>query len=89
MLKPASWISSPSRPLVKAVRIAQRYKVKGVVDLPVTSTSTVLLGSVWSRVGMAVLAEEAWKMLLSGGGSVGNANMVTVILLVGTSHCCH
>lgn len=36
---------------------------------------------------MAVLTEEAWKMLLSGGSSVGNASVVAVILLVGTSHC--
>lgn len=36
---------------------------------------------------MTVLTEEAWKMLLSGGSSVGNAGVVAVILLVGTSHC--
>lgn len=72
---------------MKAVSFVQRYEVAIVVDIPVTSTSTVLLGSVWGHVGMAVLAEEAWEMLFGSGSSVGNANMVTVILLVGTSHC--
>ena len=36
---------------------------------------------------MAVLTKEAWKMLLGGGSSVGNASVVAIILLVGTSHC--
>lgn len=35
---------------------------------------------------MAVLTEEAWKMLLGSGSSVGNASVVAVILLVRTCH---
>lgn len=36
---------------------------------------------------MAVLTEEAWKVLLSSSSAVGNADVVAIILLVGTCHC--
>lgn len=36
---------------------------------------------------MAVLSEEAWEVLFGGGGAVGDADVVAVVLLVRTGHC--
>ena len=36
---------------------------------------------------MTVLSEKAWEVLFSGGGAVGDADVVAVVLLMRTGHC--
>ncbi len=55
-------------------------------NLPVSTSSSVLLCLVWGGVGVAVLAEETWEMLLWGGGAIGETSMVAVSHLVSASH---
>jgi len=53
---------------------------------PVASSSTFLLDLFGVGIDVTVLGEVAGKVLFSGSGAIGKANVVTVILLVGASH---
>ena len=64
------------------LEIAGRY-----VDVPVSSTATVLLGLLRVGVDVALLGEVAGEMLFGARGAVGEAGVVAVVELVGSSHC--
>ena len=62
-------------------------KRTGFLFLPVALATTVLLGLVAVGVHMARLGKIARQMLLGSGGAVGQADLVTIIVFVGASHC--
>ena len=59
----------------------------GVGYVPVALAATVLLDLLGVGIGIAMLGEEARKILCGRGGTVGEALVVAVIGLVGASHC--
>jgi len=58
------------------------------ITAPIALSTAILLGLAWVFSGVARLGEVARKMLLSLGGAVSQAGMVTVSEFVGSSHDC-
>lgn len=54
--------------------------------LPVTLPATILLGLLGVSIDMASLGEVTGEMLFRLSGTVGEADVVTVIQLVGSGH---
>jgi hypothetical protein len=55
--------------------------------IPVASSSALLLHFLWVGVDMARLGKVTREMLFGGGSPIGKTSVVTVVLLVGASHC--
>jgi hypothetical protein len=82
--KPSSTTSSPKEPLNSVSRyVYQRERVY----TPIASARSVLLDLLGIHVGMAALGKETREMLRGKSSAFGEALVVTVIGLVGASHC--
>lgn len=57
------------------------------MNIPVSSTATVLLGLLRVSVDVARFGKVAGEMLLSARSAVGEAGVVAVVELVRSSHC--
>ena len=58
-----------------------------LLDSPIALSTTLLLGAAWVDAGVAGFGEVARKVLLCCCGAVCEANVITVVVLVRTSHC--
>lgn len=56
-------------------------------DVPVAAATAVLLRLLGVGVDVPGFGEVAREVLLGGGGAAGEGGVVTVVELVGTSHC--
>ena len=56
-------------------------------SLPISFPSAFLLHLLRVHIDMARLRKVAWEMLSGSSSSVGESDVITVILLVGASHC--
>ena len=54
---------------------------------PVATTATFLLDLVWSHVYMTRFGKVAREVVFRRGRTIGEADMVTIVALVGASHC--
>ena len=55
-------------------------------DLPVAFATAFFLGLLGIRVDVARLGEVAGEVLLWGGGAIGKAGVVTIVVFLGASH---
>lgn len=62
------------------------FELGDALTAPVAFTTALLLGGSWVLAGVSGLGEVAWEMLFWCGSAVGEANVVTVVVLVGASH---
>lgn len=62
-------------------------KIKHCNDVPVAFTTTVLLDLLGVNINVAALGEEARQVFCWRDTAIGNALVVTVVVLVRTSHC--
>lgn len=56
-------------------------------DEPVAFAASLLLGVGWVLAGIARFGKVAREVLFWSGGAGGKADVVTVVVLVGASHC--
>jgi hypothetical protein len=56
------------------------------LDLPVAFASTFLLDLLWIFANMTRFGKVAWKVVFRGGSTIGEAAVVTIVVLLGASH---
>jgi hypothetical protein len=55
--------------------------------IPVSLSTTILLGLLWISIDETILGKVTRQMLFWSGSTVSKAGVVTIVLLMGASHC--